>query len=304
MKPEQTDSSQGQPYDAFYFSHCCTPGLPYERSEHWLRFFDGIAEHIATELQPASVLDAGCALGFLVESLRKRDIAAFGVDISEYAIQNVHADIRPYCWTGSIIEPLPQEYDLIVSIEVLEHLPAREAEQVVANLCKYSQRVLFSSTPREFRESTHVNVQPVEHWAKLFARHGFIHDLDYDASFITSWAMLFRRQKLTPEQIVQQYERKLAHLALENWDLRVGALEMRRQLAANYETFSKLQAQASEYSDLQAQLNQLQTCQDELAMLKNSRGWRLLDALRRSKPYNSLYARIYQRWLKPKQENR
>ena len=71
-------------YGAFYYRHDC--GVPYERNEHWLGFFDRIAEGIVRDLHPTSVLDAGCAMGFLVEGLRKRGVEACGIDISEYAI--------------------------------------------------------------------------------------------------------------------------------------------------------------------------------------------------------------------------
>jgi len=39
-------------YDAYYFANCTPPGLPYERTDHWLRFFGNIAEHIANEIVP------------------------------------------------------------------------------------------------------------------------------------------------------------------------------------------------------------------------------------------------------------
>ena len=86
-------------------------------------FFGGVADRIVQDLAPRSVLDAGCALGLLVESLRDRNVEAYGVDISEYAISQVRSDIAAFTWQGSITDPLPRRYDLIVSIEVLEHLP-------------------------------------------------------------------------------------------------------------------------------------------------------------------------------------
>ena len=66
-------------YDAYYFAHSC--GRPYARDEEWLRFFGLIAEHIASDIQPKSVLDAGCAWGLLVEMLRQRNVEAYGIDI-------------------------------------------------------------------------------------------------------------------------------------------------------------------------------------------------------------------------------
>jgi len=170
-------------YDAYYYAHDC--GRPYQRDEEWLSFFANIAERIVSEIGPKTVLDAGCAWGFLVEGLRKRKVEAFGVDISEYAIEHVHVDIQPYCKVASVTEPFERKYDLIVCIEVLEHMPVREAEAAIVNFCKFSDDIVFSSTPFDYKEVTHVNVHAPEYWAGLFARQGFYRDFDFDASFIT-----------------------------------------------------------------------------------------------------------------------
>src|SRR5512140_377293 len=102
-------------YGVYYFRHGC--GRPYVRDEGWLSFFGGIAERIVSEMNPATVLDAGCAMGFLVEGLRARGVDAMGLDISEYAIGQAHEDIRPFCQVGSVTDPLPRRYELIVCIE-------------------------------------------------------------------------------------------------------------------------------------------------------------------------------------------
>ena len=91
-------------FDGCYYAHSC--GRPYKRDAEWLAFFGGIAERIATEIKPQRVLDAGCALGLLVETLRDRGIDAYGIDISAFAIEQVHQPIRPFCRQGSVTEPL------------------------------------------------------------------------------------------------------------------------------------------------------------------------------------------------------
>jgi SAM-dependent methyltransferase len=216
-------------YDAYYFTHGC--GEPYQRSEIWLNLFKAFAERIDRGIQPGSVLDAGCAMGFLVEALRHRGVDAWGVDISEYAISKVVPEIQEYCWTGSIIDPLPRRYDLIVSIEVLEHLQKEESERAVANLCQYSDDILFSSTPNDYKEVSHFNVQPPEYWAELFAIEGFFRDVDFDASFITPWAVRYRKFDEPLHRVVRDYERKYWLLWKENTDLRNLTLEMREDLA-------------------------------------------------------------------------
>ncbi len=178
-------------YGEQYFANYCGP--PYRRDEHWMTFFGLIAERIVSDLNPRTVVDAGCAMGFLVETLRDRGVEAYGVDISKYAISKVYEDVRPYCWVGSITEEFPRAYDLIVVIEVFEHLPEDDARKAAGNFYQHGGDVLFSSTPYDSEEKTHVNVQEPEYWVNLFSEYGYSHDPQYDASYITDWAMLFRK---------------------------------------------------------------------------------------------------------------
>ena len=68
-------SSSDEIYGEEYYRTSCGR-YPYERNAHWIEFFGGIAGRIVETLKPGSVFDAGCALGFLVESLRDRGVAA------------------------------------------------------------------------------------------------------------------------------------------------------------------------------------------------------------------------------------
>ena len=215
-------------FDAYYYQHGC--GLPYERNENWVEFFQTIADRIIADLQPKTVLDAGCAKGFLVEGFRNRGVEAWGVDISEYAIQQIHESIKPYCRVGSITDSFPQKYDLIVTIEVVEHMTAEMGKKAIANLCAHADRILFSSTPFDFKETTHFNVQPPEYWSREFARHGFFRDVDFDASFITSWAVFYQKSNRPAHLLAYDYERRFWLLWKENTDLRELNKELRDQL--------------------------------------------------------------------------
>src|SRR3954467_5571929 len=243
FRPDAAAPDGSAAYDAHYYAHYCGERA-YRRDAGWLEFFGGIAEQIVARVAPASVLDAGCAMGMLVESLRDRGVEAFGVDVSDYAIANVRADVRPFCWTGSILAPFPRRYDLVVCIEVLEHLPARDAERAVANFVEFTDDVLFSSTPKDFKETTHFNVQPPEWWAELFARHGFYRDVGFAASFITPWAARFRRLQGPVSRVIGDYERRLWWLEQDNRAQRELGLEQRNALAAQEAELQTLRAEA------------------------------------------------------------
>ena len=166
-------------YGGYYYENYVD--IPYERNDHWLEFFGMIANHIAIELQPRSVLDAGCAIGLLVETLRKRGIDVYGVDVSEYAISRADPSIREYVWQASLTEPLPRRYDLVTCIEVVEHIPSAEALTALDNICNATDRLLLSSSPVHFAEPTHINMKQPEDWSALgqprvlpASRHGCV----------------------------------------------------------------------------------------------------------------------------------
>lgn len=220
MTPPESDTSRlgASAFDAYYYAHCC--GKPYVRNDEWLGFFGGIADRIVADIGPRRVLDAGCAMGFLVEALRARGVEAWGLDISDYAIERVHESVKPFCRVGSITDDLGGDYDLIVSIEVAEHMPPREAERAITNVCAHTTDVLFTSSPLDYREPTHVNVHPPEYWAGEFARHGFFRDTDYDATFIVPWAARFRRLDEPLYRVVVGYERRYWELLRQAHDAR------------------------------------------------------------------------------------
>lgn len=198
-------------YNQEYYHTDCGP-IPYEEPEQWEIFFGAIADRIVQDLRPRTVLDAGCAMGYLVAALRERGVEAYGIDISDYAICCVREDIRPYCAVGSLLDPLPEglpeQYDVVVTIEVLEHLYADAGKKAIQNLCSLANTVIFSSSPDDFTEKTHLNVQQREYWARLFAENGFYDDLNYRPTYITYHAACYRKKSDVLRQI-EDYERNI-----------------------------------------------------------------------------------------------
>ncbi|MGH9089814.1 MAG: glycosyltransferase [Acidimicrobiales bacterium] len=183
------------------------PSLPYDRDEpHWQRFFGRIASEVVDYVQPRTAMDAGCAIGMLVEALRDRGVDAYGIDVSSWAIKQVPDDVRPYCSVGSVLSPLPEHYDLITCIEVLEHLPPTLAPAAVANLCAHADAVLLSSTADDVTDRSHLNVNPPDYWARLFGHHGFVRDFSYDATYISGDAVLYRKARVTLTDAIGGYE--------------------------------------------------------------------------------------------------
>jgi SAM-dependent methyltransferase len=197
VRPEEgvTAGDPAALYGPEYYASQCGD-QPYTRdSPAWLEFYGRIADEIVRSLAPRRVFDAGCAIGFLVEALWDRGLEARGRDISPYAISQVRADVRPYCAEGSIADPIDGGYDLVLCIEVLEHMPEPEAQRAIDVITTAAPRVLFSSSPIDLDEPTHINVRPTIYWLQQFAEAGFAPVPGYDATFVCPHAMLLERSE-------------------------------------------------------------------------------------------------------------
>jgi SAM-dependent methyltransferase len=281
-------------YGSAYYSNYRGGGGPYERNERWLGFFGEVADGIIRDLHPNSVFDAGCAMGFLVEALRKRGVDASGADISEYAISQVHESVAGHCSVATLTEPLPGRYDLVACIEVLEHLPADETDRAVANLCRASDRVLFSSTPGDFGEPTHLNVQPPETWAAKFAEQGFFRDLERDFSYISPWAALYRRDDEPRAETIRRYDRSWWRLRREATELRESLLQSQERLA-ELETGGGVENRAELLQELDARNEEILRLRDLLIGMEAEMGTvrgRVVELEDRTKPLTSVKHRL------------
>ncbi|HET6954019.1 MAG TPA: methyltransferase domain-containing protein [Acidimicrobiales bacterium] len=303
---------RGDLYGEYYYRHDC--GIPYERSEHWNGFFGEVADHVVRELRPETVLDAGCAIGMLVEQLRNRYVDASGVDISEFAHEQMPPEVQKHCWVASLTEPLPRHFDLVTCIEVLEHMPSADGNAAIANLCAASERVLFSSSPHDYAEPTHLNVQAPEYWSSLFARHGFVRDFTYDASYLTPWAVLYVRTSASVADVVRDYDRawlrqrdeinetrakvlqmqdelakatgegrfrpEIERLATENEELRAAQMTLREELLRLRDLVvggeQATGVARAHAAELSAQLTRYQSMEERLNDVLRSRSWRLM----------------------------
>ena len=68
---------------------------------------------------------------------------------------------------------LGEKFDLVISLEVAEHLPKESAATFVESLCRHGDVVLFSAAIPGQGGTGHVNEQWQSYWAAIFQAHGF-----------------------------------------------------------------------------------------------------------------------------------
>lgn len=195
------------------------------KEEELIEHFRGIATKIISSLHPQIVLDVGCEYGYLVESLRELGVEAWGIDISSYAIRQATESIKPFVYAQSATEPLPemfpQKFDLIVSIDMLEHVNEDIAMTILDNLSPYTDNFLISTSCSNFDDLTHFNVQPPAYWVEKFARRGFFEDVLYDGGFLAPQTIMVKRcPEMEQSRIAYEYKRAWWHTVKEMQNLR------------------------------------------------------------------------------------
>jgi len=79
------------------------------------------------------ILEVGCAKGFLLKEFYDRGIGVYGVDISEYAIEHTHPDIRGLTSVEDATD-LPfsnKEFSFLISKETLPHMSEVDVKRVI-----------------------------------------------------------------------------------------------------------------------------------------------------------------------------
>jgi SAM-dependent methyltransferase len=88
----------------------------------YLAYMSLVAARIA-EGNPASILDIGCGDGRLLASLGDTISRKVGIDLSERAIAFARAFAPNVEWVCGDVADLPDEFECVSLIEVLEHIP-------------------------------------------------------------------------------------------------------------------------------------------------------------------------------------
>lgn len=169
-------------------------------------------------IQPKKVIDVGCGVGTWLSVFVELGVTDYlGVDGS-YVPTDMLLVPKDHFRSHDLKQPLqlPEMYDLAVSLEVAEHLPASCATAFVESLTNLAPAVLFSAAVPFQGGTSHVNEQWPEYWAELFARRGYepvdcIRRQVWRSTNVCWWyaqnAMLFVRTDLLKDRPELQAER-------------------------------------------------------------------------------------------------
>lgn len=123
---------------------------------------------------PQTVLDIGCGEGAWLSVFAEHGAKVVGVD-GDY-VNRDRLLIDPdqfFVQDLTTMMPLDAEFDLVVSLEVAEHLPGHQADRFVELLTRHSATILFSAAIPGQSGMNHINCQWPSYWIELFAKRNY-----------------------------------------------------------------------------------------------------------------------------------
>lgn len=138
-----------------------------------------------------SVLEIGCAKGFILVEFHKLGLKVYGQDASSYAVQHAHPDIRKFIQVGDASN-LPYDddtFNFVLGKEVLPHIPEDKLSLAIKECMRVSKGSIFfeiqcGNTQLELEylkrwNGTHKVFRTPAMWDDLFKKLGYKGDVHY-----------------------------------------------------------------------------------------------------------------------------
>lgn len=184
MQSGATMKRVSEDYLDFGFDYFDNPdlGIGYGGYRYDGRYADAAAEICRYyNLSPGStLLELGCAKGYLLYEFHLLGIKVAGLDISAYALSNAHPEIRRLLCLGDVAA-LPfceHAFDLIIAKELLPHVPEDRLSPALSECCRVSRGAMhfviqvgrMSTDLKEMAlwDPAHKVLKPKEWWQGIF----------------------------------------------------------------------------------------------------------------------------------------
>ena len=157
-----------EPYDEKFYNEQTSDRQAFEEAQ--------LAFAIHKVLRPISVVDVGCGRGVMLQAFGRCECVLQGFEaplpikflIPEGLVTKV--DLRNPIALRKIAQTTP---DVMLNLEVCEHLPKKDAEALIKAMCDSSAtHIVFSGACVGQGGTGHINEQPREYWGNQFIKNG------------------------------------------------------------------------------------------------------------------------------------
>lgn len=127
-------------------------------------------------IKPESIVDVGCGTGDWLHVFMEHGVSdILGVDADW--VKREYLRIPEKCFLPADLEKplnITRKFDLVITLEVAEHICAGSAQSFVDSLTSLAPVVLFSAAIPFQGGTSHVNEQWPDYWAGLFRKRGYV----------------------------------------------------------------------------------------------------------------------------------
>lgn len=140
------------------------------------RSADRVLPVLLESVSVESALDVGCGIATWLAALQDlgvEDVVGIDGDYIERDLLQIPAErFVPLDLEESF--DLDRTFDLVMSMEVAEHLSPEAADDFVGSLVRHAPTILFSAAIPRQGGTDHVNEQWPAYWAEKFGQHGYL----------------------------------------------------------------------------------------------------------------------------------
>jgi len=142
-------------------------------------FANRLAAWVKQELNPTTLLDIGCGPGHFVDSFRDQGIDAKGIDIDD----RVHG--KEHLTYQSLFDITTEQADVVVCMEVAEHIDQEREDEVVAKVVSTVNHTLIWTAAAIGQGGIgHINCKNKNDWADKITKAGLVRNTDKEEQLI------------------------------------------------------------------------------------------------------------------------
>lgn len=145
----------------------------FRRRDRYRDDYLALGGFLAEDLEFASVLDVGCANGFLMEGLAGGGRRIAGIELSPEVHEVLPEELRERVEIGDF-SAARGSWELVCCVEVAEHIEPARSEELVEKLVDLAEQwIYFTAAPPGQTGRGHINCRPHAEWLAWFSEAGW-----------------------------------------------------------------------------------------------------------------------------------